>query len=527
MDIRFYLSLLLRRLHYILLLVILGTALGATIALILPPRYVAQARLVVESQQIPDELAASTVQVEANEQLQIIRQRILARGTLLDMADSFRIYTAEERANLSPDDIVSDMRSRIGIETTGGSRRNRSNATLVDVTFSAARAELSSAVANQIVTLILEENVEMRTTVSGQTVDFFEGEVERLGQELAQSSARLTLFQEENRDALPESLEFRRSQLLSAQERLIDIGRELDQLADRRRNLEALYDQTNGQGVIAPEAQTAEARELQRLQERYASSSAVMSDANPRQRVLRQQIEALEEIVANQVNTVAPDASTPALSPLDIQIADIDNQVAFLEQRQTQITAQMEELARTIEATPNNAVTLGGLQRDLENTRSQYDRAVEARARAETGDAIEALSKGQRISIIENAVAPNAPNSPNRPKILLAGFGGGLMAALTLIVLLELLNTSVRRAADIERGLGITPIGTLSYMRTRREVIGRRLLIGFVLLVVILGVPAGVWAVDTYYKPVDLLLQSILDRLPDIPLLTGLRIGGS
>mgnify|MGYP001173235482 CR=1 FL=1 len=87
MDLRFYFTLFLRRIHYVILLTVLGAGIGVTLALILPPRYVAEARLVVESQQIPDELAASTVRTDMIEQLQIIRQRILARNTLLDMAD--------------------------------------------------------------------------------------------------------------------------------------------------------------------------------------------------------------------------------------------------------------------------------------------------------------------------------------------------------------------------------------------------------------------------------------------------------
>lgn len=521
MDIRFYLALLLRRLHYIILLTALGTALAATVALVLPPRYVAQARLVVESQQIPDELAASTVQMGATEQLQIIRQRILARDTLLDMADAFDVYSRGEDAALSPDDKVSDMRARIGIDTSGG---NRTDATLVDVRFSAATAQLSSAVANEIVTLILEENVEMRTGVSGETVDFFEGEVSRLDRELAQRSAQVSLFQEENRDALPESLEFRRNQLLSSQERAIEISRDLDQLRERRRNLEALYEQTDGLGLAAEQDLTVEARELRRLQEQYASSSAVLSDTNPRQRVLQQQIDALEAAVAEQ-GAGGSAAISGVPTAFEIQIADLENQITFLESRTEQLTGQMAELTVTIEATPNNAVTLGGLVRDLDNVRLQYDRAVESRSRAETGEAIEVLSKGQRISIIENAIAPNEPNSPNRRRIVIAGFGGGLLAGLGLVLLLELMNMSVRRAVDIETALDITPIATLSYMRTRREIARRRSAIFALLAVVAVGVPASIWALDTYYKPVDLLFQSLLDKLPNLPVLTGRQTG--
>jgi uncharacterized protein involved in exopolysaccharide biosynthesis len=89
---KFYFSLFLRRLHYFLIVLTLGTVVGLTLAWMLPPVYMAEARLVVESEQIPGELAASTVQIAATEQLQIIQQRILTRDTLIEMANRLQIY---------------------------------------------------------------------------------------------------------------------------------------------------------------------------------------------------------------------------------------------------------------------------------------------------------------------------------------------------------------------------------------------------------------------------------------------------
>ena len=71
-------------------------------------------------------------------------------------------------------------------------------------------------------------------------------------------------------------------------------------------------------------------------------------------------------------------------------------------------------------------IALEALQRDYANARAQYDQAEANRARAETGDMIEALAKGQRISVIEQAIAPQAPESPNRPIVALAGLAAVL-----------------------------------------------------------------------------------------------------
>ena len=203
-DFKFYLAVFWRRFPYFFVLLCLGAAVGLAVALTQQPIYVAEARLVVESEQIPDDLAASTVRTDASEQLQIIRQRIMARDNLLEMANRLRVYQgagAPDRP-MTPDDRVQDMRDRIRIITTGGSTvRGRATAIVVTVSFEAPEPQMAAAVTNEVVTLILQENVEMRTTVSGQTLEFFSQETERLEQELSQMSARILEFQEANLEA--------------------------------------------------------------------------------------------------------------------------------------------------------------------------------------------------------------------------------------------------------------------------------------------------------------------------------------
>jgi uncharacterized protein involved in exopolysaccharide biosynthesis len=515
MDLRFYLSLFLRRLPYFLLALVTCSVIGFTLARVLPPVYRAEARLVVESEQIPDELAASTVRTEATEQLQIIQQRILTRDRLLEMANRLQIYEQDQDSwtgRLTPDEIVEDLRERIQIVTTGGAgSRGPAQATLVSVSFTAPTSALSAAVTNEVVTLILEENVAMRTSVAGQTLDFFSREVERLDGELSRQGAEILAFKNANKDALPESLDFRRTQQAAAQERLLQLDREEAVLKDRRTRLVQIYEQT-GQVDAGPAAnQTPEQRQLAALQDEMSQMLSVLSPENPRVKMLASQIEALEKKVAGQMAGQA--TAGEGLSVYDIQLADIDGQLSFIETQRSQIRDELEALRVTIEATPGNAITIDTLERNYANTRAQYDLAVANLARAQTGDVIEALAKGQRISIIEQAIAPREPESPNRPLIAIGGVGAGIALGLGVILLMELLNTAIRRPQDLTAKLGIAPFATLPLMRTPGQLRRRRAIIVGVFALVILAVPAGLWAVDTYYRPLDLLLNQLMNRL--------------
>ena len=529
LDLRFYLTVLLRRLHYVLILTVLGAAVGITLAVILPPTYVASARLVVESEQIPGDLAESTVRTEAVEQLEIIEQRILTRDRLIDMANRLNVYGRRpgEAQPMRPDEIVSDMRSRIWINTRGGSR-SAPQATLVTVSFSAPEPQMAAAVANEVVTLILQENVAMRTNVSGQTLEFFEQEVERLDQALSERSARIVAFQEQNREALPDSLEFRRRQMTSVQERLLQLERDEASLRDRRDNLEALYT-ASGQLVTGTGQQLSpQEAELLRLREEYESGLAIYSEQNPRMRVLASRIESAETAIARQQEAVAaaraeaegtlgPDgeAAPVPLTPFDIQMADLDRQIAFIAEQRERLIAELAELQETIDATPANAVTLAALERDYENLRRQYDQAVSRRAQAEVGDMIEATSKGERISVIEQAVAPRNSSSPDRPRLVILGTALGFLAGLGIVALLELLTSAVRRPSEIVDKLDIVPLATLSFINTRYETMRRRATIGAVFATALVGVPATLWAVDSFYMPLDQLAAMLVERLPD------------
>lgn len=522
MDLKFYFSLFLRRLHWFMLFLVIGSAIGITLATVLPPVYVAEARLLVESEQIPGDLAETTVRVEAAEQLQIIEQRILTRDTLVDMANRLDVYgTRSEgrRPSMDTDELVEDMRDRVIFVVTGSSRRNE-GATLISIGFEAPTARMATTVANELVTLIQREDVGMRTRVARQTLDFFNQQVDRLDGELARQSAAILEFKEENQDALPDSLDFRRSQQAAAQERQLQIEREISALRDRRSRLETLRAQFEEQG-LSPDApvQSPEEQQLKSLEEELSTLLTVLAPANPKVKLLEARVEGLRTRVEAQrkLNVSAPtsraDGLGTPLSNFDLQMADLDGNIGYLVDQRDQLEQTLLNLAATIEATPGNTITLETLERDFANTRAQYDENVAKRAEAATGDTIELLRQGQRISVVEQAVIPSEPEKPNRKVVAAAGVGGGMFLGLAMVALLELLNKGIRRPVDLTNRLGITPFATLPYYRTRAEAIRRRMIILSILGFFLIAIPLSLWAVNTYVMPLDRLLSTVTQRL--------------
>ncbi len=506
-DLKYYIAVFFRRFHYFLLVVIVVSAAAVTAAFNLPPSYQASSRLLLQSAQIPDSLAAPTIETAAVEQLQIVEQRLMTRANLLDIARRFRVYPDID--TMTPDEIVTAMRRDTGISRQAG----REQATLMTLKFEARNAQAAAAVVNEYVTRILSDNVSGRTAQAQDTLRFFQQEVDRLATDISTQSARILEFQNANAGALPDTLDYRLNLQSNLQERIATMDRDIASLRDQKQRLADIFRAT-GQvtGTIAGTEGSPEVQRLAALRSELASALAVYSPENPRVRLLQSQIVQLEATVAAQVPTEDAGAAPP-MSLLDIQLAEIDARVSQLDLQRTAAATELEEVRASIEKTAANAITLEGLQRDYANIQAQYNAATDRLAKASTGERIELLAKGERIVVLDSATVPDAPFKPNRPKIIMAGVGGGIALGVGLIALMEMLTSAVQRPIELVRTLGITPIGTIPYMPSPGERMRRRTLIGLVMLIALLGVPAAIWAVDTYYLPLDLILARISDRL--------------
>jgi polysaccharide chain length determinant protein (PEP-CTERM system associated) len=502
-DLRYYMAILLRRVHYVFLAVAVVTSLAAVVAFRLSPVYESSARLLLESPQIPGSLAAPTVDTAALEQLQIVEQRLMTRQSLLDIARKFNALSGIDA--MTPDAIVEAMRAATRIDKQAG----RDQATLMTITFRAPSGQAAANVVNEYVTRVLADNTATRTGQAQDTLQFFTQEVDRLTTNLSTQSAAILAFQNQNADALPDSLNYRLTQQASLQERLTTLQRDITGLRDQRARLVEIYGATGGAG---PTQNTPEAQQLAQLKIDLARARAVYAASNPKIVLLESTIAQLQAKL-NAQGSDDPSQPPAQMTPLDIQTTQLDAQIAQLELQGRDINVQLAKLKDSIDRTAAVAVQLQALQRDYNNSQTQYATATDRLAKASTGERIEALAKGQRIGVLDAATAPDQPASPNRVRIVLMGAMAGVGLGFGLIGLAELLNSAIRRPTDLERHLQIIPIGVIPYIFTPREIRSRRLVIGLVLLLGVVGLPMAVWAVDTYYLPIDLVIAKIAKKL--------------
>lgn len=471
-DLRFYLSLLLRRLPLMAAVFLTCAVGGVLLALRLPPVYAAETTLLIERAQIPDELAATTVRIDPADQIDIdqidiLEQHLMTRDTLAGLARDHAVFDAAE--GMSEADLADAMREKADISRTGSGGR----VVQTTVAFTAGDPVTAATVANALADLLVAENQRLRAGRASETELFFSEEAARLAAALETQRAAVLTFRERHADTLPERLDYHLARQSQLQTRIDETAAAQLALADERLRVTHVYKATGQLGIEDPQALTPEQRQLIDLQKDLDALAVSAPETDPRRMVLQTRIAQLESVVKGQIGA---EGDTADLSPLDIELARLDAQGAALVQEIASAETELAEVTGMIEATPARALSLETLERDQATLQAQYDEAVAGLAKARTGERIEQLAKGQRIAILDRALPPDGPVRPNRRAIAGGGVVLGLALGIGAFILLELLNTAIRRPKELTTGLGIAPFAVLPYLETRRDRLRRRAL---------------------------------------------------
>lgn len=192
----FYWELLKRRwLYFVIPFVIVATA-GVGVALLWPPTYLSEGKILVQSQQIPTELARATVTSAAQERIQVIQQRTMTRDNLIAIADKLKLFP-DKRPLISATELVALIRKHtkiapVDLQLDFKQRSPTENPTIVfSVGFEYEDPAVAARVANELMTRILNEDLRDRTSRATDTTKFLTREVQKLQADNAALDAKI------------------------------------------------------------------------------------------------------------------------------------------------------------------------------------------------------------------------------------------------------------------------------------------------------------------------------------------------
>ena len=195
----YYWELLKRRKFFFAIPFVVVAAIGVTLALVWPPTYRSEGKILVQSQQIPTDLVRPTVTSAAQERIQVIEQRLMTRDNLIAIIDKFQMFP-DQRNLMSVTQLVELMKQKTAIaainQQLSFARRSDTPTIVFTVGFEDSDPATATRVANELVTRILNEDIRDRTNRASDTTKFLSHEVQRLQAENAAIEAKIAQAKE-------------------------------------------------------------------------------------------------------------------------------------------------------------------------------------------------------------------------------------------------------------------------------------------------------------------------------------------
>lgn len=277
-----FVDMLRRRARLIVSVTVLGSVVSLFLAFNMGHMYQSAEVLQVVQPKIDDSLAPQSAGDSSARHLQLVRQRLMARENVLEVADKFNLFP-----NRRTVERLTLMREAVTITDVAAARDGPGEDGSVSVLTIAATLEtpeLAQQVAHEFAQRTIALSLKVRTAKAMETVRFFTAEEARLIAELEAIEQELTTFRRQNDLAISGNIEFRQSQIASINAALLEIERE--RIA-RERDLEEL-DQGQRAETLARQTRELEA-EIETLDAQHTLLEA-------RAQTLSQQIETTPRI---------------------------------------------------------------------------------------------------------------------------------------------------------------------------------------------------------------------------------------
>lgn len=563
-----YISIAWRRKFLILIPFLVVISITVLTVYLLPPVYKSTGTILIESQQIPQELVQSTVTSFADERIQIIKQRIMTSQTLFGIIKKYDLYK-DEIKKTARSEILEDMRNLIAIERVSANVKNQRRGASALIAFTIAFEHRSAAVAqkvaNELVTLFLDENIKSRTARAFETTEFLKKEAGRLRSEIEVMGEQIASYKQDNSGSLPENLRISLERVEILKTLLFNTEREMNGLNEKKKLLAIELDSVEsgaiktglGSNQLSPQMElrkmqnqfvTLSARygaehpdvkaikrkikafedeygslgdgielkeEVDQVRAEMAELTQKYSSQHPDVKRLKRKLKGLETMLVEYENNpgVVVNKKNPAYLQTKARLESIDSNIKSLKKSRLNIEQQIAQLDIRIIQTPQVERGLDALARDYDNTKRKYQEIKNKQLQAELAMSLEEGQKGERFTLLEPPLFPDKPVKPNRPKIFLLGLILSLISGIGVAGVAESLDGGIRGSNALAAVTKMRTLVAIPYITTQHDEAARKrnLRIAIAALIV-LGI-VFIALVHFFYKPLDLLWFILLRKL--------------
>lgn len=228
-----------RRYPFFVIPFLLFAGVAIAVSVLLPPVYQSSGLILIESPQISQAIVAGSIDSAARERIEVIKQRVMTRSNLLAISEKFGVFKGQEKAELTSSEIVNEMRDLASVEFISSGASRRTQVTIAfKVSFDHKSPQIAARVANELVTLFMNENIKTRTEIATETTEFLKQEAAKLERQLIEIEDKIATYKQQYSDALPENLNLQIEVRERVQRQIQELQREISSQEEELRFLD-------------------------------------------------------------------------------------------------------------------------------------------------------------------------------------------------------------------------------------------------------------------------------------------------
>ena len=464
------------------------TLCAVAVVRLLPPVYLAETVVLIDSQKIPEKFVSATVGDDLEERIASIRQTLLSGAELKKVIEEFGLYR-EERKTHFEEEILELMRKDISITLEsampGTSKTKRPGAFRIG--YQGSDPTLVMQVANRLTDLYVDQNLKTREGQAAGTSEFLDTQLRDAKKHLDELEAAVSVYKLEHNGELPQQenalsgtltrlqieLEANRDAINRAQQTKIILESNVNSMEaniatqakaeqtppgeDPSPVYSLLPGQTNASSGKASEALEVQ---LALLRSRYSENHPdVIRMRNAVENLKRFEAEKrASNAAAAAANSQSADGGTTGKRPASTQLrespelahtrnqltglkAQITGSDAELENRKAEQQRILRDLAlyqRRIERLPVREQEMAQITRDYEMSKENYKSLLDKKMAAEMSLNMERRQQSERFVVLDRAQLPEKPIKPKKPLLYAGGSAAALLLALVLGFIAEL-----------------------------------------------------------------------------------------
>ena len=333
--------------------------------------------------------------------------------------------------------IVDTFLGKLEVSSVGRSR-------VIRIAFASENPRTAAAVANQLADFYIVSQLEAKFEATERANEWLRGRLAELREAVKQSERAVEEFRQQSGLIQGKDATLKTQEISELNAQLVVEGIKRAEAEARLRQVERLLNGPDGAQAVS---KVLRSPLIQSLREQQAEVDRKAAE-------LAQEFGQMHPMMIS-IRAEATDLRQNIAAEIERIVGGLRNEVDVARAREDTLTAALGRLREEVGQANNDEVTLRALEREAEASRALLETFL---TRSKETGSQEGFQQAD-ATVISRAAVPRSPSYPPRTLLLIAAVAGAGLLGLILALGVEMLDHGFRSMEQIEREMGVPPLG--------------------------------------------------------------------